>query len=135
MSMILFGTERLESLRILMAAVSRKICLRCWTAGDICDMNLVSNITGLVPATPTMDYPIAKPSELADILIPEEDGGILKKTGVVDVFHNLRGVDEASFAGGEYLIVKCDNAKMWELLEAKGHVVGRNMHVSTGRTT
>ena len=89
-------------------------------------MNLVSNITGLVPATPTMDYPIAKPSELADILIPEEDGGILKKTGVVDVFHNLRGVDEASFAGGEYLIVKCDNAKMWELLEAKGHVVGRN---------
>lgn len=73
-----------------------------------------------------MDYPIAKPSELADILIPEEDEGILKKTGVVDVFHNLRGVDEASFAGGEYLIVKCDNAKMWELLEAKGHVVGRN---------
>ena len=32
-------------------------------------------------------------------------------------------MDEASFAGGEYLIVKCDNAKMWELLEAKGQKV------------
>ena len=114
------GTKTLEERKKLLGKYTEVIC------ADLCEMNLVSNITGLVPATPTMDYPIAKPSELADILIPEEDGGILKKTGVVDVFHNLRGVDEASFAGGEYLIVKCDNAKMWELLEAKGHVVGRN---------
>lgn len=114
------GTKTLEERKKLLGKYTEVIC------ADLCEMNLVSNITGLVPATPTMDYPIAKPSELADILIPEEDEGILKKTGVVDVFHNLRGVDEASFAGGEYLIVKCDNAKMWELLEAKGHVVGRN---------
>lgn len=60
-------------------------------SADLCEMNLVSNVTGYVPATPFLDYPVAKPSELADIFIPEEDGGILKKTGVVDVFYNLRG--------------------------------------------
>ena len=59
----------------------------------------------------SLHYPIAKISELADIFIPEEDGGILTKTGVVDVFYNLRETDEASFCGGEFIIVKCENEK------------------------
>lgn len=95
-------------------------------SADLCEMNLVSNITGFVPATPFLHYPIAKASELADIFIPREDGGILDKTGVVDVFYNLRGKDEASFCGGEFIIVKCENAKMWDMLGSKGHVMSRN---------
>lgn len=95
-------------------------------SADLCEMNLVSNITGLVPSSPFLSYPIAKASELANIFIPEEDGGILKKTGVVDVFCNLRGKDEASFCGGEFIIVKCENEKMWEILKSKGHVMSKN---------
>lgn len=95
-------------------------------SADLCEMNLVSNVTGLVPASPFLSYPVAKASELADIFIPEEDGGILKKTGVVDVFYNLRGADEASFCGGEFIIVKCENEKVWELLKSKGHIVSKN---------
>ncbi|RGY95643.1 homoserine dehydrogenase [Clostridium sp. AM58-1XD] len=95
-------------------------------SADLCEMNLVSNVTGLVPATPQLSYPVAKTSELADIFIPEEDGGILKKTGVVDVFCCLRSPDEASFAGGEFIIIKCENETVWELLTSKGHVVSRN---------
>ena len=95
-------------------------------SADLCEMNLVSNITGLVPAVPTLDYPICKASELADIFIPEEDGGILKKTGVVDVFNCLREEAEASFGGGEFIIVKVHNDSVWETLEGKGHVRGRN---------
>lgn len=95
-------------------------------SADLCEMNLVSNVTGLVPAAPTMNYPIAKISELADIFIPVEDGGILTKTGVVDVFFHLHAPDEASFAGGEFVIVRCDNEKVWQLLTEKGHVVSRN---------
>jgi predicted homoserine dehydrogenase-like protein len=95
-------------------------------SADLCEMNLVSNVTGLVPAAPFLSYPIAKPSELADIFIPEADGGVLKKTGVVDVFYNLRGTDEASFCGGEFIIIRCENEKMWEILIGKGHVVSRN---------
>lgn len=114
------GLHTLEERKALLGKYTEPVC------ADLCEMNLVSNVTGLVPAMPGLDYPIAKPSELADIFIPEEDGGILKKTGVTDVFYNLRGTDEASFAGGEFIIVKCENAKMWKLLEEKGHVVGRN---------
>ena len=78
-------------------------------SADLCEMNLVSNVSGLVPSRPFLNYPIAKTSELADIFIPKEDGGILEKTGVVDVFYNLRETDEASFCGGEFIIVRCEN--------------------------
>lgn len=95
-------------------------------SADLCEMNLVSNVTGLKPASPFLSYPVARISELADIFIPEEDGGILKKTGVVDVFYNLRDSDEASFCGGEFIIVRCENEKMWEILKSKGHVMSRH---------
>lgn len=95
-------------------------------SADLCEMNLVSNITGLIPAEPSLSYPIIKTSELADVFIPEEDGGILKGTGTLGVFHNLRGKDEASFCGGEFVIVRCENAKMWNILKSKGHIVSRH---------
>lgn len=95
-------------------------------SADLCEMNLVSNVSGFVPATPFMHYPIAKPSELANIFIPKEDGGILEKTGVVDVFYNLRDIDEASFCGGEFIVIRAKDQKMWEILAGKGHVMSKN---------
>lgn len=114
------GADTLEQRRKMLEAFTGVV------SADLCEMNLVSNITGLVPSSPFLSYPIAKTSELANIFIPEEDGGILKKTGVVDVFCNLRGKDEASFCGGEFIIVKCENGKMWDILKSKGHVMSRN---------
>lgn len=114
------GTQTLEERQRLLEAYTGVI------SADLCEMNLVSNVTGLVPASPTMHYPIAKISELADVFIPKEDGGILERTGVIDVFLNLRAPDEASFAGGEFVIVRCENDAVWELLKGKGHVVSRN---------
>lgn len=114
------GRETLEERRKMLEKYTGVI------SADLCEMNLVSNITGLVPAAPFLNYPIAKISELADIFIPEEEGGILKKTGVVDVFYNLRGTDEASFCGGEFIVVRCENEKMWDILRGKGHVMSKN---------
>lgn len=114
------GRETLEGRRRLVEKYMAVI------SADLCEMNLVSNVTGLVPSAARLNYPVAKISELADIFIPEEDGGILKKTGVVDVFCNLRAPDEASFAGGEFIIIKCENKTVWDLLISKGHVVSRN---------
>lgn len=114
------GLETLEGRRKLLENYMAVI------SADLCEMNLVSNVTGLVPSARRLNYPVAKISELADIFIPEEDGGILKETGVVDVFCNLRAPDEASFAGGEFIIIKCENETVWELLISKGHVVSRN---------
>lgn len=95
-------------------------------SADLCEMNLVSNVSGLEPATAFMNYPIAKITELASIFIPKEDGGILDSTGVIDVFYNLREEDEASFCGGEFIVVRCENEKSWEILASKGHVMSRN---------
>lgn len=114
------GSDTLNARKKLLESYAEVI------SADLCEMNLVSNITGLTPASPFLSYPIAKISELANIFIPEEDGGILKKTGVVDVFYNLRGTDEASFCGGEFIIVRCENEKMWEILKSKGHVMSHN---------
>lgn len=114
------GTETLEERRRLLDKYAEVI------SADLCEMNLVSNATGLVPASPFLSYPIAKASELANIFIPEADGGVLKKTGVVDVFYNLREEDEASFCGGEFVIIKCENEKMWDILKSKGHVMSTN---------
>lgn len=114
------GRQTLEKRQLLLEKYQSVI------SADLCEMNLVSNVTGLLPAQKRLSYPIARISELADIFIPEEDGGILTQTGVVDVFCNLRTPDEASFAGGEFIIVKCENPSVWEILASKGHVVSRN---------
>lgn len=93
---------------------------------DYCEMNVVSNATALRPSCDRFHYPVCRVEELADIYIPIEDGGVLTKTGVVDVFNNLRRPDEASFAGGVFVIVRCHDEKVWGLLKAKGHIVSQN---------
>jgi predicted homoserine dehydrogenase-like protein len=45
---------------------------------------------------------------------------------VVDVVNTLRRPDEASFAGGVFDVVRCEDRKTWEVLAAKGHVVSRS---------
>jgi predicted homoserine dehydrogenase-like protein len=42
------------------------------------------------------------------------------------VFHCLRRPDEASFAGGVFVVVRCGDRMSWDMLEQKGHVVSRS---------
>jgi predicted homoserine dehydrogenase-like protein len=93
---------------------------------DYCEMNVVANSTGLLPSRDALHYPVCRISELADIFIPREDGGVLERTGVVDVFNCLRRPEEVSFGGGVFVIVRCGDQVVWELLRGKGHVVSRN---------
>jgi predicted homoserine dehydrogenase-like protein len=93
---------------------------------DYCEMNVVANSTGFVPAADALSYPLARISELADIFIPKEDGGILERSGVVDVFNCLRRPDDVSFGGGVFVIVRCKDDETWQLLKQKGHIVGKN---------
>ncbi|SAK51701.1 hypothetical protein AWB78_01145 [Caballeronia calidae] len=93
---------------------------------DYCELNVVANSTGLLPAADALSYPLARISELADIFVPREDGGILERTGVVDVFNCLRRPDEVSFGGGVFVVVRCKDDETWQLLKHKGHLVGKN---------
>jgi predicted homoserine dehydrogenase-like protein len=96
------------------------------TVPDLVEMGIVANATGLVPDTPAFHAPIARTQEIADILVPTDLGGILSGTNRLDVINQLRRPDEASFAGGVFVVVRCEDRKSWEVLRAKGHEVNRS---------
>ncbi|WP_439259012.1 NAD(P)H-dependent oxidoreductase [Lonepinella sp. BR2930] len=93
---------------------------------DYCEMNVVANNLALQTDKEELHYPICRINELADIFIPKADGGILENNNVVEVFNCLRKQDELSFAGGEFVIVKCHNQQVWQTLKEKGHIVSRH---------
>ncbi len=96
------------------------------TVPDLVEMGLVANACDLGVDVPAFHAPIARIPEMADVLSPVQCGGLLTKSGVVDVVNSLRRTDEASFAGGVFVIVRCEDRKSWEVLRAKGHVVSRS---------
>lgn len=93
---------------------------------DLCELSIVANAVGFTVDNPALHAPIAHISEVPTILCETSEGGILSKTGVLDVFHCLRMPGEISFAGGVFVIIRCINEETWDLLEGKGHIVSRN---------
>ncbi|WP_435193556.1 homoserine dehydrogenase [Streptomyces sp. NRRL F-5630] len=93
---------------------------------DYCEMAVVATQTGFRPDTELLHYPVARIAELADIYAPREDGGVLERTGAVDVFRALRLPGEASFAGGVFVVVRTTDPETWEILRGKGHVLSRD---------
>jgi len=96
------------------------------TVPDLVEMGLVANAMGLAPDVPAFHAPVARTSEVADVLVPAELGGFLGGSGRVDVVNLLRRPDEPSLAGGVFVVVRCENRTSWEVLRAKGHVVSRS---------
>lgn len=95
-------------------------------AADYCEMAVVAHHTGHVPDREALHYPVARPSELADVYALREHGGVLGATGAIDVFSVLRLRDEASFAGGVFAVVRTHDSVTWQTLAQKGHVVSRD---------
>ncbi len=93
---------------------------------DLCELQVVANSTGLLPDVPRMHVPIARIPEVASLFGLQREGGLLHQGGSLDVFNCLRAADEASFAGGVFVVVRCDDAETWELLAGKGHLLSRD---------
>jgi predicted homoserine dehydrogenase-like protein len=72
------------------------------------EMACIANATGLVPDVPGMHGPNAARDEMAKVLIPKADGGILNKKGVVD-FTIGKGV-----APGVFCIVEAEHPRIIE---------------------
>lgn len=72
------------------------------------EMVAIANCTGLVPDVPGMHGPKASLEELANVLCPVEDGGILSKKGVVD-YSIGKGV-----APGVFCIVETKHPRVME---------------------
>ncbi|MEP9367373.1 flagellar biosynthesis protein FlgA [Xanthobacter sp. VNH20] len=94
---------------------------------DLCELLIVGNATGFGPDVANLHAPIARICEVPDILCGKDDGGLLTGCGRLDVFHCLRRPEEVSFAGGVFVIVRCDDKTTWEMLAEKGHVVSRDL--------
>ncbi len=90
------------------------------TVPDYCEMCLVANATGFVPDTPRLHAPMARSIELPTILRLREQGGILGRKGAIEVFNCLRRGDEASFAGGVFVVVAGADRKTFQVLQGKG---------------
>ena len=93
---------------------------------DLVEMGLVANACELSVDVPAFHAPVVRTPEVADFLVPTSLGGILGRAGVVDVVNTLRRPDEPSFAGGVFVVVRCEDKRSWEVLRAKGHVVSRS---------
>lgn len=97
------------------------------TVPDFCEMGIVANATGLTPDVAGFHAPVMRTVEVADVFCPGANGGLLTRgEGVIDVFNCLRRADEASFAGGVFVVVRCHHRRSFELLRDKGHVVSRD---------
>ncbi|WP_293809603.1 flagellar biosynthesis protein FlgA [uncultured Bosea sp.] len=93
---------------------------------DLCEMTLVANTLGFSADAAGFHAPPARVPELADLFAERSEGGLMGGTRRIDVFHHLRLAEEASFAGGVFIVVRSDNAETWEMLAGKGHVVSRS---------
>jgi predicted homoserine dehydrogenase-like protein len=93
---------------------------------DLCEMTLVANALGFSADAAGFHAPPARIPELADLFAERAEGGLMGGQRRIDVFHHLRLAEEASFGGGVFIVVRCDNVETWEMLAGKGHVVSRS---------
>jgi predicted homoserine dehydrogenase-like protein len=92
---------------------------------DLCELTVVGNAMGLEPDRPDFHAPLARIAEVPTIFSLQGDGGILRGERRLDVFHCLRTPGDISFAGGVFVVVRCNDAKSWDMLAQKGHIVSR----------
>ncbi len=93
---------------------------------DLCEMANVANATGLLPDRPEFHATVLRIPEVPTVLDVAEHGGVLRGSGRVEVFNCLRTADEVSFAGGVFVVLRCEDEATWDLLRDKGHVISRS---------
>lgn len=86
---------------------------------DFCEMGIVANATGLKPDRPDMHAPLARTIELPDLFCRSDEGGLFAANGTVDIFNCFRRTDEASFAGGVFVVVDIHDDATFEVLKGK----------------
>lgn len=95
-------------------------------AADLCELTVAGNAVELDPDVAALHAPIARIGEVADFFSLTSGGGLLSGPRRLDVFHCLRRPDEVSFAGGVFVVVRCEDRATWTMLREKGHVLSRD---------
>jgi predicted homoserine dehydrogenase-like protein len=87
---------------------------------DVCEMVIAANHTGLLPDKPELHTPSLRIVEVAEALCPQSEGGILARSGAIDMFICLRRADEPGMMGGEFIVIENANRYSREFLGHKG---------------
>ena len=87
---------------------------------DLGEMTVAANATRLMPDIPELHLPVARISEIPEILCPVEEGGILETKGAIEIVTCLRGPDDAGLGGGVFIVVSCENDYSRTVLTTKG---------------
>ncbi len=106
------------------ARIADAFCLR--TVPDLCEMLVVANAVDLEPDRPDFHAPLLRIPEVPMAFSTEGEGGLLRGDRRVDVFNCLRKPDEVSFAGGVFVVVRCEDPAAWQMLREKGHILSRD---------
>jgi predicted homoserine dehydrogenase-like protein len=69
-------------------------------------MAIAANGTGLLPDIPTGHRPVVRYTELAEVMCPMAEGGILDREGVIDIPTILHKADEPNAGGGIFVVVR-----------------------------
>jgi predicted homoserine dehydrogenase-like protein len=77
--------------------------------GDVTEMTIAANATGLCPHIPSLHCFPLYTSEIPGVLCRSEDGGILSKAGIIDAVTCLRHPHEAGLGGGVFIVVDSSN--------------------------
>ena len=110
------GSRYLSARREILAALPKT------SNSDLGEMTVAANATRLMPDIPELHLPVARISEIPEILCPVEEGGILETKGAIEIVTCLRGADDAGLGGGVFIVVSCENDYSRTILTTKGRM-------------
>ena len=87
---------------------------------DLCEMVIAANSTGLVPDTELLHDYILRTTDIPKVLCTKEEGGLLGRSGIIEVVTDLHQPEEAGLGGGVFLVVHAENAYSQMILATKG---------------
>ena len=96
--------------------------------GDITELTIAANATGLCPDVPSLHSPPLYTSEIPKVFChsKNKDGGILNKHGIVDAVNCLRYPHEAGLGGGVFIVVNSENEYSRRIIRGGVPVQGNN---------
>jgi predicted homoserine dehydrogenase-like protein len=93
---------------------------------DYCESVIVANATGLVPDVPRLHNPVVRIADIPNVLCPKEEGGVLARSGVIEIVDCFRDKFEAGLGGGVFVVVSCANDYSRMILTTKGLIANRS---------
>jgi predicted homoserine dehydrogenase-like protein len=96
--------------------------------GDITEMTIAANATGLCPDVSSLHSPPLYTSEIPEVFCHSKHGGILSRNGVIDAVICLRYPHEAGLGGGVFIVV--DSANEYSRRIIKGGVSAQGSNES-----